>query len=445
MSLEHAKAVIQDAKNNQLKEIHLAFQDLEELPDSLWELSETTHLFLTGNQLTNIPNDIQKLTQLQHLDLAGNQLTQMSPGICRLEKLNYLDMSSNNITHMPDTVASLRNLISLDCFGNKLSQLPEELGECLNLTSLRAGKNELQSLPKSIGKLTHLDTLDCAYNELEQLPSSIFALTHLEQLDLCGNKIDLPFADFENHQYEPNVLLSRIRQLQHDQSHAQLDKYRKNKAEQSANVYINALDKELKKFPIQGNALNLKIQLPALTPSIRETTLTLNALHDDLTLCWAITQSIQGVTSSSPCANPLMDLCHHSKSLQPQDIERESDQVILNIETYLSTLPPKKNTLPRDTPSSKITRILTGKHLHICCQVSSSPRALFYLAYLWALSSFYVNGQLRLGPQGKRTLLNILTQSLEGHGLTVKNDPRIPYTLLCLSERIRPYSPQVYP
>lgn len=442
MSQAHALAIIEDAKKSQAKEIHLTFQALDHIPSTLWELTDITHLFLTGNALTEISDDILSLTQLQYLDLAGNQLSSLPDAITRLEKLNSLDISSNNIRQLPDNLSMLRNLTSLDCYGNQLSSLPEGIGDCLNLVSLRAGKNELQSLPKSIGKLTHLDTLDCAYNEIKQLPSSIFALTHLEQLDLSGNKIDLPFSDFENFQYDPAVLLSKVRQLQHDQSHAQLDQYRKDKEKQSTLAYLENLDKELRKFPIQGNVLNLQIQLPSLTPSITETTHRLNALHHDLTLCWTITQSIQGVSSHAPCAAPLMDLCYQSKTLTADEIERQSDHIISDIDAYLSHLHSSQR---GDIPTSKITRIHTGKYLSVCCQVSSSPRALFYLAYLWALRPFYKQGQLRLGAQGKRTLLSVLTQSLASHGLTVKHDPRIPYTLLSLSERTPRYSPLAYP
>ena len=58
---------------------------LTELPKSLEELTQLTHLWLNSNQLTTVKG-LEKLTQLKHLYLQSNQLTNVK----ELEKLTRL-------------------------------------------------------------------------------------------------------------------------------------------------------------------------------------------------------------------------------------------------------------------------------------------------------------------------------------------------------------------
>ncbi|PCJ44301.1 MAG: hypothetical protein COA99_07180 [Moraxellaceae bacterium] len=441
-NIDSALAAIAAAKSSHQAEICLNFHDLTEIPSALWELTNTTHLYLTGNQLESIPGDIQQLTRLQHLDLSGNKINQLPKEIFLLEKLNTLDISSNELTQIPDDIALLRNLTTFDCFGNNLSTLPETLGECLNLTSLSAGKNELINLPKSIGKLSHLESLDLSYNEIEQLPSSIHALSQLENLDLAGNKINMPFSYFEKYQYEPSLLLKKIHELQHKQSHAQFDQYRKQKQRTATAANINTFDNNLVAYDISGNQLLVKVTLTTESLTLSNTASFLESLNNDLLIAWTITHSIQGASNQASYANPLMDRCFNDAQLTISNIDTECDKLIKSIQS-----PPPRQTNDQqhsDYPSSKIIRCHVAKHLSVTCQLSAPPRALLYLTYLWSLWTFNANNKLPFDAKRKKELLEIITRSLEGHGLTLKNDPRIPLTLLCLSQRQQHYQAEVY-
>lgn len=432
----NAKYIIATAQETQQQEVYLNYLDLDKVPDELWELRHITHLFLTGNKLKEIPSDILQLSNLQYLDISGNQLTQFPEEILHLEKLNTIDISSNALINLPNNIRDLRNITALDCFGNKLTSLPESIGDCINLTSLRAGNNEIDCLPQSIGKLTFLDTLDLSFNEIEELPSSIYALHRLAELDLSGNRIDLAFSDFEKYQFSPNVLLNKIRQLQHKNSHKKLDLYRQQKEKSTTAAYIETLDKQLKRFPIQNNHLTFRVKNVATPISLHNTAKLLDEVHHDLIIIWSITLSIQGVKSPNALANALMDSCYHNANLSIEQIDTECKNLLNSIPSNL--IAPESN----ETPRSEIVACHLRKYLSFTCQLTASRRTLLYLTYVWALTSFASEHQLPSDSKGKQNLLKLITHSLEGHGLTVKNDPRIPHTLLCLSKRQRMYDAQ---
>jgi len=436
MSIDNALSVIENTKSTHQKELHLNFLNLKEIPSSVWELTQITHLFLTGNKIECIPDDIQKLTQLQYLDISANRLTRLFDSILKLEKLNTLDISSNYLAHLPNNIHFLRNLTTLDCFDNCLSEIPKNLGKCLNLTTLRMGKNELTCLPTTIGQLSYLDTLDASYNEIEYLPAGIRALTKLDNLDLAGNKIDLPFSFFEKYQYEPNILFDRIREIEYKKSHAQLDQYRKQKATQSTEIHVFSLDKILKQYPIINNQLHIKITHTTKPKTLHNTAQFLEALNNDLLIVWAITHSIQGETDKHCHANQLMSRCYNT-GLSMEDLESECDILIHSLHSSDNLSLGKEN---HDSPHSKITHCQFDQHLTVSCQLSASRRSLLYLTYLWALNAFAKSSRFQ-SPQtsNKDPLLNIITSSLEKHGLIIRNDPRVPATLLYLSKRHRPY------
>jgi len=437
MSIDNVLNVIQSIKSNHEKEVYLNFQDLSEIPDTLWELTEITHLFLTGNKIEKIPDAIQQLTKLQYLDISANKLTQLPDNILKLEKLNTLDISSNLLTQLPSNINQLRNLTTLDCFDNCLTEIPESIGDCLNLTTLRIGKNELTGIPNTIGRLSHLDTLDASYNEIERLPAGIRALTKLENLDLAGNKINLPFSFFEKYQYDPNILFEKIREIEYTKSHTQLDQYRKQKENQSIERHVYALDKLLKQFPIVNNQLRIKITHISKPKTLHNTAQFLEALNNDLLIVWSITHSIQGISDKHSHANQLMSRCYNDENLEMIDIESECGLLIHSLHSSGILSLDKQH---HDNPYSKISNCQFDKHITVSCQLSSSRRALLYLTYLWALNAFTQSSPFQFPhKQKKDPLLNIVTSSLEGHGLIIRNDPRIPATLLHLSKRLRPY------
>ena len=96
-------------------------------------------LHLQYNQLAEIPDTICGLVNLTEIDLAHNQLTRLSPYIGHLKKLRLLYLSYNyKLTSLPIEMGGLEGLTTLavlHCPG--LTKLPAELLQLPNLRRLK--------------------------------------------------------------------------------------------------------------------------------------------------------------------------------------------------------------------------------------------------------------------------------------------------------------------
>ena len=71
------------------------------IPPPLGRLSQLRELHLAGNQLTGIPSELGQLTRLRELDLSDNKLTGIPPELGQLTQLQYLYLDSNQLTGIP--------------------------------------------------------------------------------------------------------------------------------------------------------------------------------------------------------------------------------------------------------------------------------------------------------------------------------------------------------
>ena len=68
-----------------LKELHLSYNQIKEIPKEIWELKNLRELYLYKNQIKEIPKEIGKLKNLKWLYLWNNPLSRKSKGF--LEEL----------------------------------------------------------------------------------------------------------------------------------------------------------------------------------------------------------------------------------------------------------------------------------------------------------------------------------------------------------------------
>ncbi|MEO0648281.1 MAG: COR domain-containing protein, partial [Cyanobacteria bacterium J06650_10] len=101
---------------------------IEELPDTIGNLTSLQSLDLIGNQLSSLPEVIGNLTSLQSLDLSSNQLSSLPEAVGNLTSLQSLDLSSNQLSSLPKWIQSLNQIETLDLRGNPLPIPPEVLG-----------------------------------------------------------------------------------------------------------------------------------------------------------------------------------------------------------------------------------------------------------------------------------------------------------------------------
>ncbi|HEX5706065.1 MAG TPA: leucine-rich repeat protein, partial [Pyrinomonadaceae bacterium] len=156
---------------------------LDELPESLSQLTQLESLNLSDNQLTELPESLSRLTQLKSLNLSHNRLTELPEWMGQLARLNTLKLSGNRLTELPESLGQLTQLVTFDVLANQLTELPESLGELTKLEWVDLSGNQLSSLsefPVRWHRLTHLYIGSAGMgNPIGQLPSWLRSCTGL--------------------------------------------------------------------------------------------------------------------------------------------------------------------------------------------------------------------------------------------------------------------------
>ncbi|TYJ38674.1 hypothetical protein E1A91_A04G008000v1 [Gossypium mustelinum] len=185
-----------------------------QMPRSLGNLLQLTHLYFPGNQLSGqIPIILGKLFQLTHLDLSGNQLSgQIPSSILNLTQLEFLDITGNSFEgSIPDGITAFPNLISLMLVDNLLNgTLPSWLYTAPSLNKIYLSQNQFSGHIKEFQSKS-LEYLFLANNKLQgPLPSSIFQLLNLTRLFLSSNNLSgvIEFSMFSNLSNLKNLDLS---------------------------------------------------------------------------------------------------------------------------------------------------------------------------------------------------------------------------------------------
>lgn len=80
-----------------LQTLWLSYNELQDLPDSLFDLKQVKRLSLANNKLDRLPERLGELSNLEYLYLEKNQLTTLPNSIKKLKKLRRLNLSNNPI------------------------------------------------------------------------------------------------------------------------------------------------------------------------------------------------------------------------------------------------------------------------------------------------------------------------------------------------------------
>ena len=198
---QQAEEKIEAALRSGAKELDLSFSwfdfdvileertILNELPESLSQLTSLQSLNLSSSYLTALPEWLGQLTALHSLDLSSNGLIALPEWLGQLTALRSLILSGNQLTALPESLSQLPALQSLDLSDNYITALPEWLGQLTALQSLKLSLNELTALPETLSQLTALQSLTLSGNQITDLPESLGQLTALQSLDLSNNYI----------------------------------------------------------------------------------------------------------------------------------------------------------------------------------------------------------------------------------------------------------------
>lgn len=215
------------------------YNQIDELPKSIGQLSELTVLGIKYNCLSELPVTICNCEKLTELNIEGNHITQLPENLlCHLKdslsvvlshndfnsfpigdktqyknvkhfRLDYnrlelfeavqlsentqlttLNLCNNNIITLDFTgIETLKHLVELDLSYNQIGQLPDSIGELVSLEVLDLTSNRLEGLPNRIGELVRLVQLELESNQITSIPLNIGQLCQLQTLNLDVNKL----------------------------------------------------------------------------------------------------------------------------------------------------------------------------------------------------------------------------------------------------------------
>ncbi|TMW66369.1 hypothetical protein Poli38472_004134 [Pythium oligandrum] len=196
-----------------LKELGLAANKLQTLPDAIGNLSSLEVLRIEENALIQLPARIGQLRRLHTLTAHTNQLAALPTSFSELRSLQTLDLRKNRLDTMSGQLSTLQSLKFLDLRQNKivvfpnlpqsaaldqvflgynaLAQIDEDsiLRAKDSMTVLELRDNKLSLLPANIACLYRLKTLDLSNNDLSDLPPGLGYLKHLNHLVIDGNPL----------------------------------------------------------------------------------------------------------------------------------------------------------------------------------------------------------------------------------------------------------------
>ncbi|CCX31305.1 Similar to Leucine-rich repeat-containing protein 40; acc. no. Q6GPJ5 [Pyronema omphalodes CBS 100304] len=170
---------------------------LTSLPSNLSQLSELTHLNLSGNKLTNSALEVLfSISSLKDLKLSKNLFTDdLSEQISQLTSLESLDLHENKLTSLPSSISSCTHLRHLDLSHNCISSLPlAELSSC-PISDLDVSHNKLSGtfFPENVNSLPHLAELNISSNQITLFSATTIVLPQLKQLLANNNQLsDIP-------------------------------------------------------------------------------------------------------------------------------------------------------------------------------------------------------------------------------------------------------------
>lgn len=115
-SIEHQTFEFQQAltysQKEQIKAIESAYPPLDEYDTKtfFWQFPNLEMFSLLEGDLNEIPESLFDLKHLKILELPSCRITEVSPKIKQLVNLTYLDLSSNRFHTLPDEIYDLPNL-----------------------------------------------------------------------------------------------------------------------------------------------------------------------------------------------------------------------------------------------------------------------------------------------------------------------------------------------
>ncbi len=195
LSIQQAKGKSFDfAKLKRLTSLTLTFNDLTEIPPSVYGLIMLDTLELMYNKISVVPVAIGKLKSLKYLSLYNNTIHTLASEVGECSNLSWLRLDYNrSLGKLPESIGMLRLLTELRASYCGLQSIPKSIENCQKLEVLDVSNNQLTTLNLNFERLPHVKTLAIVHNKLTDIPASLYTLDSLKKLDLSDNElVELP-------------------------------------------------------------------------------------------------------------------------------------------------------------------------------------------------------------------------------------------------------------
>lgn len=177
-----------------LQVLHLSYANLTAIKNQWFETTvNINQLYLAGNRITLTPESLIGLERLFVLSLAFNEMNEVPQTFGQLTNLLHLDLYGNNFTELrADSFPGLGNLPSLDIGYNPIGVIHDGAFRGLvNMTALSLSDCGLRQLnSNSFDGLGRLGSLSLNFNEIEELPQGLFVpMPSLTYIGLWDNRL----------------------------------------------------------------------------------------------------------------------------------------------------------------------------------------------------------------------------------------------------------------
>eukprot|EP01080_Neovahlkampfia_damariscottae_P002509 gene2509-3215_t len=197
-------------KCTKLKILRVNFNIFKEFPKQILNLTNLQELYMKNCKTTLMSKEINILKKLKILVFIENEIEELPDSLSELSNLESLNISFNSIKEIPSSIGKLTNLKSFYCQKNQLTYLPNEMKHLINLEIFSCSRNlikdisplmhlskmkvlhfeynRVNKIPKDIQYLYLLDRLYCEHNLIEEIPVEIGKLHWLTRLYISNNK-----------------------------------------------------------------------------------------------------------------------------------------------------------------------------------------------------------------------------------------------------------------
>jgi len=194
------KSMFRDFGNSfpKLAFLDFSYNELKSVPESFGTLKLNV-LKLANNNLQYLPDEIWNNGMIFHLELDNNNVSVISSAIKNAKSLMLFYISNNSLSTLPNELflnpeTNINTkLVSFFIDGNYLKQIPQEIKHARALTNLKINNNRISNVPKEIGSLKRLSNIDLRNNNITDLPDEFLELksslqfTYLNNNPICSN------------------------------------------------------------------------------------------------------------------------------------------------------------------------------------------------------------------------------------------------------------------